>query len=226
MPRCGDGIIDAPETCDVGNDQACPGRCIAAGNTGACTCSLCGNGIVDANETCDDGNSIEGCRPDKPQKPLDPCRNNCTKQICKDPSRIYYSGGRLARILVHGRMDLTAADLTKLTQSGLQLRLSSPAAPGGIVFQTNLALIGMPVGSVRSSDGRYRYSNPEARVSGGMATVLIRKRGASSYAFTIEAYGNLSAATSPMTTHVTLGGQEWTVTAPWFETSNGWRSAH
>lgn len=37
---CGNGTIEPPnETCDVGSDAACPGRCIGAGLPGECTCT-------------------------------------------------------------------------------------------------------------------------------------------------------------------------------------------
>jgi cysteine-rich repeat protein len=52
---CGDGAIEAGETCEPasGLDAACPGAC---GGSGAdpCTCpGTCGNGIVDGSEPCD-----------------------------------------------------------------------------------------------------------------------------------------------------------------------------
>jgi cysteine-rich repeat protein len=52
---CGDGAIEAGETCEPasGLDAACPGAC---GGLGAdpCTCpGTCGNGIVDGSEPCD-----------------------------------------------------------------------------------------------------------------------------------------------------------------------------
>lgn len=59
-PRCGDGVRDPLEACDLGdlNDD-----------TGACTtvCRLpgCGDGVVQAGEGCDDGNAVpgDGCEP-------------------------------------------------------------------------------------------------------------------------------------------------------------------
>ncbi len=223
---CGDNVVNLPgEVCDGTDDASCPGRCIAAGATGECTCSLCGNGMIDGAESCDDGNTVEGCRPDQPQKPLDACKNDCTEAICKDPSRIYF-GRELDRIRIHGRIELTAPRLPAPADANLQLRISSPAIAGGVVFETSLAPVGMPSGTIEGTATRYRYADRGARRTGGMSSVLIRKRGGFSYAVTIDAYGDLSNATSPMTTHIMLGGHEWTVTAPWFRTTNGWRSAH
>jgi cysteine-rich repeat protein len=94
---CGDGHVDAGETCDDGNGvngDGCENNCTptprcgdgivgntpgetcdppgsAAGNNGnTCrdNCTVCGDGHVDAGETCDDGNGVNG----------DGCENNCT----------------------------------------------------------------------------------------------------------------------------------------------------
>lgn len=63
-PVCGDGIIDSPfETCDVGNDLACPGLCGVNGL--ACLCPFCGDAAIDPGESCDGqahlGSCTEGC---------------------------------------------------------------------------------------------------------------------------------------------------------------------
>jgi cysteine-rich repeat protein len=67
VPRCGDGFVDLPETCDDGNlidSDACSN-----------TCKLrCGDGIVQAEEQCDDGNRIA----------TDGCSNTCTLPRCGD----------------------------------------------------------------------------------------------------------------------------------------------
>src|SRR5262249_11547591 len=132
---CGDNAVNQPsEQCDGTSDAACPGRCIPPAQTGQCTCSLCGNGVVDAGETCDDGNTVQGCRPDKPQRPLDACRNNCTRQECQDPSRIQFRNG-LDRLYVHGRLTSSAPD-GSLDPNGksVTLKLTSPEVPLGLVF--------------------------------------------------------------------------------------------
>jgi cysteine-rich repeat protein len=59
---CGDGIVDAAESCDDGNDV--PGD----GCDPNCTVTSCPNGVVTEGEQCDDGNGlndddcVEGCR--------------------------------------------------------------------------------------------------------------------------------------------------------------------
>lgn len=72
-PRCGDGKVISPETCDDGNNAdskgcrnncmgALPGwTCTAGSSTTASVCtSVCGNGIIANLEVCDDANTVNG----------------------------------------------------------------------------------------------------------------------------------------------------------------------
>jgi fibro-slime domain-containing protein len=69
-PECGDGVIEAGETCDDGNatpGDGCSGLCqIEPGwlcptpDTPCIKIWICGNGVVDPGETCDDGNTQSG----------------------------------------------------------------------------------------------------------------------------------------------------------------------
>ncbi len=59
-PVCGNGVLEAPEICDDGNNfpgDGCNPTCSSD--------ESCGNGIVDATESCDDGNLAggDGCDP-------------------------------------------------------------------------------------------------------------------------------------------------------------------
>jgi hypothetical protein len=71
--RCGDGILDAGEQCDLGagNSNAPDAACRTN-----CHTPRCGDGITDPlrNEQCDDGNQSNG----------DPCRNGCVRATCGD----------------------------------------------------------------------------------------------------------------------------------------------
>jgi cysteine-rich repeat protein len=70
---CGDGVIDAGETCDdanTTNGDGCSSACqvengfSCAGEPSVCTLDpVCGNGTVEAGETCDDANTAnnDGC---------------------------------------------------------------------------------------------------------------------------------------------------------------------
>jgi cysteine-rich repeat protein len=100
-PVCGDGVQDADEECDDGNDDdtdACLANCVAArcgdgvieadveacddGNDddtdeclSSCEPAACGDGVVQAGvEACDDGNLIE----------TDACRSTCKAALCGD----------------------------------------------------------------------------------------------------------------------------------------------
>jgi len=180
----------------------------------------CGNGVVDPGETCDDGNTVQGCRTDKPQKPVDACNNDCTRPMCKDPSRIYFGAGH-DRIRVHGRITPPAESATfDPAAAPFALRLSSVA---GDVFAATLEPATMAGGG---SNRRFIYRDPAAIADGGIAFVELRQRDPSSWAVTVVAYGDLHAATTRMTAHVLVGGEEWTAPATWTETSQGWTATH
>ena len=73
-PVCGDGVVDAGETCDDGDDNsdvtpdACRTTCEPAG---------CGDSVIDAGETCDDGVNNNDVTPDA-------CRTTCELAACGD----------------------------------------------------------------------------------------------------------------------------------------------
>jgi cysteine-rich repeat protein len=95
----GDGVVQAGEACDDGNDDdtdACSSMCAAGacgdgvvqmgeacddGNavdedtcTGTCEDAACGDGFVQPGEACDDGNTVDG----------DDCTNACALATCGD----------------------------------------------------------------------------------------------------------------------------------------------
>jgi fibro-slime domain-containing protein len=69
-PQCGDGVIEAGETCDDGNTtpgDGCSGICqVESGwicptpDKPCVEIWTCGNGLIDPGETCDDGNTQSG----------------------------------------------------------------------------------------------------------------------------------------------------------------------
>jgi len=70
VASCGNGTIDAGETCDDGNtknDDGCDSKCQVE-------VTLCGNGIKDPGEGCDDGNIING----------DECNSVCKIETIED----------------------------------------------------------------------------------------------------------------------------------------------
>jgi cysteine-rich repeat protein len=105
-PVCGNGVVEAGEACDDGNDDdtdECTSACAAAacgdgfvqvgvegcddGNTedgdgcsSSCTMESCGDGAVQGMEECDDGNAVDA----------DACTNLCMNAVCGDG--IVYEG--------------------------------------------------------------------------------------------------------------------------------------
>jgi cysteine-rich repeat protein len=75
--RCGDGALDADETCDDGNTRS------GDGCSAECRCEIilepvvCGDGIADKTEECDEGEDNSDTEPDA-------CREDCTLPICGD----------------------------------------------------------------------------------------------------------------------------------------------
>lgn len=65
---CGDGIVQAPEVCDDGNQIPNDGC------SNSCTLPKCGDGIVQTTEECDDGNQVVA----------DACTNSCKLPKCGD----------------------------------------------------------------------------------------------------------------------------------------------
>jgi len=66
-PSCGDGIVDAGESCDsFFPSEACQG----------CIVGICGNGVIEGNEECDDGNNFD----------FDGCSSSCAIEptVCGD----------------------------------------------------------------------------------------------------------------------------------------------
>jgi fibro-slime domain-containing protein len=93
QPLCGDGLLEAPEQCDDGNQvsgDGCSATChLEAGwvcdEPGeACRRTVCGDGIVEGTEQCDDGNLEigDGCTP---QCTLEPdCSAGTCEPLCGD----------------------------------------------------------------------------------------------------------------------------------------------
>ncbi|WP_426750412.1 DUF4215 domain-containing protein [Myxococcus sp. Y35] len=74
---CGDGVVQAPESCDDGNTEGgdgCSATCgdIEPGWTcptagGLCAAAMCGDGLIAGTEECEDGNAANG----------DGCNSSC-----------------------------------------------------------------------------------------------------------------------------------------------------
>ncbi len=67
-PMCGNGLLDAGEQCDDGNNYSLDGC------RSDCSSELCGDGLLDPGEVCDDGNLIDA----------DGCQADCRLPFCGD----------------------------------------------------------------------------------------------------------------------------------------------
>ena len=100
-PGCGNGVLDALEECDDGNQvdgDACTNKCLDA---------VCGDGVVQALvEACDDGNQVDN----------DACRNTCVAAACGDG--VVQMGVEFCdEAMLNGTYNHCAADCTKLGPS-------------------------------------------------------------------------------------------------------------
>jgi hypothetical protein len=214
---CGNGVIDTAkgETCDPPDATPIPG---VIPPTPKCRtdCTFCGDMVVQTadQETCDDGNAVSGCDPAHPTVPLDMCQTNCTAPICHDPAAIV-TGQLLSKLSVHGL--IATGDDVDMTKRTFVLELTDVF--GRVLFRNSLnagAIGGIP------EFGRFKFSSRTAKLAGGIQKMKAKKlvRG---YRVTIKAYGDLSAATDHMVTHVFLGSEQWTVLGHWRKVNNGWR---
>jgi len=86
---CGNGIVEAGEQCDDGNNlngDGCSGYCVDEGAT------VCGNGVTEAGEQCDDGNTTsgDGCSATCQNESGPLCGNGVTEagEQCDDGNNI------------------------------------------------------------------------------------------------------------------------------------------
>jgi hypothetical protein len=115
-----------------------------------------------------------------------------------------------------------------LTTMAVGMLLSNP---NGAIYSGEL-----PAGLLtpRPSGRIFYYKNPDARTTGGIYRVMIRKNLGASYTFNFSSYGDMSAATDPnMRLQFYIGddpdaaadGRVFiTIDAPWRRTSFGWNA--
>ena len=138
--RCGNGNLDAGETCDDGNWTNGDG-CDAACGLG----SLCGNGVVEPGEECDDGNRLrrDGCSPSCQIEILcgdgvldfgetcddhnltdgDGCDDQCQLEPC------YQCNGSSNGYICIGKVILGCTGKARSRGSMLKMRAGSPSRP-------------------------------------------------------------------------------------------------
>ena len=203
---CGNGIVspELNETCDPpGSSTPFPGVVCRA------DCTFCGDGVTQTQvgEACDDGNKIEGCIKND-SFPVDPCRNDCTLHICRDPTKAVFAAA-IDKFTFHGR--LTSGSAVDFTDGHFLVELTTPS--GQVLFRKSLA-----AGAILSVNprvpGRYRYVNRAAKKAGGISKVKVRRNG-DAYRTTVEGYGNLLGVQEHMVTHVRTGATRWLIKGDW-----------
>lgn len=106
LPRCGDGVVDAIETCDDGDlaGGPCPSHCGP---------STCGDGVVDRLEQCDEGSANSDSEPDA-------CRRSCRKATCGDG------------VIDPGRKE-TCDDRNRVSTDGCSAACTAEVRPAGSI---------------------------------------------------------------------------------------------
>jgi hypothetical protein len=209
-PGCGNGVVEAGETCDPPGSPAG-----ANGNLCRADCTVCGDGITQAGEQCDDGNSDE-CDPLHPQKPVpgDSCNNMCAGLICKDPSKIRITTGQ-DLFKSHGVIVPMAGEAIDFSGGDVSISLTNTS---GTIFTTSL-----PTGAVGAlTNGGFKYKNRDAKLNGGIYQLKARPTSIGTFKLTVISYGDLSQASADMVTHINVAGREWTVRGAWRQTGTGW----
>jgi hypothetical protein len=188
---CGNSQLDPGETCDPPGVAFPP-----TDNLCRDDCTFCGDGITQPNadpkEICDDGNGVSGCRPDKPQKPLDGCLNNCQEPACEDPSRIqlYPELDRYDVIQVHGRL-ITTTDVD-FKDGDFRIKISRRVCShdSTVLCGTDQECDALAAGSTceasvvfdqilpgqdlqQGTTSRWRYRNALAKTAGGVYLIKI-----------------------------------------------------
>jgi hypothetical protein len=212
---CGNHHIDPGETCDPPDPTPKPGH--PGEVTCRPDCTSCGDAITQPSdgETCDDGNFVTGCNPQRPTQPLDACQTSCTPPICQDPARIRVVNG-VGVLDVHGRIEPVAPALA-IDPSDKTFVVELTDATGAVVFRTSLE-----AGAIIARGRGFKYVDRSARTNGGISRLKVAPRG-TSYRVTLTAYGDLTKATSEMTTHLYVGAHEWTLRGHWLTTKSGWK---
>jgi hypothetical protein len=93
---------------------------------------------------------------------------------------------------------------------------------GRVIYRASL-----PAGAITSQSGTpkgpFKYKNPYAKLTGGVAKLKIKRQSDGGYRGTVKGYGNLYLSRAEMVTHVHAGSHEWTVVGLWEQRTRGWR---
>jgi hypothetical protein len=249
ISECGDGFIDELEECEPPSSPNCDAACqlIACGNgmvqpgeeceppnTATCdpTCQrvpTCNDGFIDSppeeceppnTTTCDancqlaevctnglddDGDTLIDCAdPDCP-----PC-----PEPRKDPGKIKFdtSGAHRDKLWGHGRF--TPDGTFDPATQGVHIVLTNR---NGIIYRATV-----PANALVRYGRGFLLKEPTGTRYDGLRKLFLRDKGAS-WTFTLDAVGDLSAATeAEMTFSFGMGNQSLSITRRWVPRGYGW----
>jgi hypothetical protein len=207
--ECGDHVVQAGETCD-------PPGSTPPGHPGVVCrddCTFCGDTVVDAihNEQCDDGNTAQGCYKND-SFAVDPCRNDCTNQICRDPTKAVLAA-TMDKFTFHGR--LTTTETMDFSSGHFTIELTTTT--GRVLYRSSVS--SGKITSLRAGGaGPFKYVNRLAKTTGGISKLKVRKQG-DAYRATVQAFGNLLGVQETMLTKVHAAKSSWTVLGDWEQRS-------
>lgn len=234
LPNCGNGTVDADETCD-------PIGGVNPPNSNLCRsdCTFCGDSAVNGppgvndpgNETCDDGDAL----------PFNTCANDCSGRLLRDPATIRFRRGRAThdRFKVNGRI-LPQTPISKLVnfdgapnqlcgrrQDGCRTQPVTVVlrnASDEMIYRGELAQ-GLTDTSPRlAARQRFKFRDRHAknRPGGGIAAARIYPHRDSLLVYLV-AYGDLSdAVDEEMYIELYLGDQMFGTGGNWLRRNWGW----
>ena len=140
--------------------------------------------------------------------------------IQKDPTTISFGkNGKLDRLHSHGRVTISGSPDVRGSEAGWLLDNNRGRIFGVVLPANTLA--------ANASGTLFTYRNLDAKTQGGIYRATIRIKGGTSYAYSLEAYGNMSAATDPnMAIQFYMGHLRTPAihSEAWTRTKSGWRA--
>ena len=144
----------------------------------------------------------------------------------KDPTVIKFGPGGAPDVMRgHAKLDMAPVDITTMSVGILLSNTRGPIYSGSL---TAGALTPSASGTV------FRYSNPDARTSGGIYALKIKRNRTPNYTFSFTTYADLSAATDPLMRLQFYIGEDpnaardgrifITNDDPWRRLPNGWKA--
>lgn len=193
---CGDGVVEAPELCDLGSansdapDAACRRNCRP---------QRCGDGIVDTGEVCDDRNTVDG----------DGCAADCSALLLEVEPVYPASGSNWNDYAKYDGADLFSA--TDSVCTGLELRSDNCIHSGEM---RKIALPGVSDCTGISAEDSLGVFSWTCRENGGEVALFSRLKSSRGLADIIEGVSGFKSihvdVTLPGSVASTTPSQWWT----------------